>query len=223
MCIRDRSLPLDAVLAPLLARQTRPIKSKSNLMHCYIAQAEDNPWLANLDTARANVCLAEKRAQFLGEVQTGRYWQLPTRDQERLSPEVRELQWVGLRDAMRFCLSTMAAGTFVNEYQRLAFSKYGKSGRDPMYMTAAILYELEAFPNEQVLRRYSQTIDMELCASETQWLRDGMTSDQVRREFMARTAKGKRRSATRGRMNEVLDEARDRIDRAMLLSPSAKL
>lgn len=45
----------------------------------------------------------------------------------------------------------MAPGNFVNEYQRSMFRRVGKKRRDPMFITGAVLMELEGFPSEVMM------------------------------------------------------------------------
>lgn len=68
-----------------------------------------------------------------------KFWALPPAEREAVTPEVREVQWMPLRDAVKHALSSMSKGVFVNDFQREAFEKYGRKRRDPMFITAAIL------------------------------------------------------------------------------------
>ena len=43
------ALPSDAVLRPFVVKQTRPIQSRSQLIVHFVALADENPWLAQLD------------------------------------------------------------------------------------------------------------------------------------------------------------------------------
>eukprot|EP01043_Picozoa_sp_COSAG02_P071749 COSAG02_NODE_13236_length_1422_cov_0.739985_1_plen_167_part_00 len=43
-------IPVDSVvLRPFVTKQTRPIRSRSNLMHNFVALADENEWLETLD------------------------------------------------------------------------------------------------------------------------------------------------------------------------------
>ena len=68
-----------------------------------------------------------------------------------MTPEVFQLRWVPLREAVRCALSSMTPGTFVNDFQRDEFARYNRRRRDPMFITAAMLVELEGFPDAESL------------------------------------------------------------------------
>ncbi len=46
------TLPDNAVLRPFTTKQTRPIRSLSNLMHNFVALEDENPWLAQDDLVK---------------------------------------------------------------------------------------------------------------------------------------------------------------------------
>jgi hypothetical protein len=46
------SLPKDAVIRPFVTKQTRPIRSRSNLMHNFVALEAENSWLAQEDLVK---------------------------------------------------------------------------------------------------------------------------------------------------------------------------
>ena len=73
----------------------------------------------------------------------------------------------------------MVLGTFTNSYQEKQFKRVGKKRRDPMFITAATLLELEAFESEEQLIRWSQHVDMDELRKDEQWLFDGMTNEDV--------------------------------------------
>lgn len=89
--------------------------------------------------------------------------------------------------ASAHCLSSMsAAGVFVNDWQREMFKKYRRKRRDPMWITAAVLMELEGFPSLRSLRRYCEKTDLEALTRKEQWLFDGMDGDAVAQAFVDR-------------------------------------
>jgi hypothetical protein len=47
-------------------------------------------------------------------------------------------------------MSSMAPGSFVNEFQRSGFALIGRQRRDPMFITGACLVELECFADEAI-------------------------------------------------------------------------
>ena len=123
------SLPQDATLRPFVTKQTRPIRSRSNLMHCFIALEEENPWLRSLDVEGINRGLERRRRKFqklslnADGTPTSSFYQLSKAERENVTPEVRQVKWVPLRDAVCHTLSSMTPGTSVNAYQREAFRK----------------------------------------------------------------------------------------------------
>merc|ERR1711988_1658816 len=84
-----------------------------------------------------------------------------------VAPEVRELCWLPLADAIFLALSTMVAGGtlhHVNDWQKDEFERLGIKQRDPMYMTAVSLMEASMLAERERL----------------QWLFPGMTDEDVR-------------------------------------------
>ena len=143
-------IPESAVLRPFVTKQTRPIRSRSNLMQNYVCLAEENAWLRELDVDAVNADLAERRAHFETLLESGEFWELSSEEKEKVSPEVQRLDWLPLSEAVRHCLSSMVPGKdviFVNDYQREEFATHGQKRRDPMFITAAGLIELESFPS----------------------------------------------------------------------------
>jgi len=111
------SLPQDATLRPFVTKQTRPIRSRSNLMHCFIALEEENPWLRSLDVEGINRGLERRRRKFqklslnADGTPTSSFYQLSKAERENVTPEVRQVKWVPLRDAVCHTLSSMTPGT----------------------------------------------------------------------------------------------------------------
>jgi len=79
-------IPTDStVLRPFITKQTRPIRSRSNLMHNFVALAEENEWLRTLDVDAVNVDLAARREYFEGLLASGEFWGLSTEEKEKVS------------------------------------------------------------------------------------------------------------------------------------------
>jgi 8-oxo-dGTP pyrophosphatase MutT (NUDIX family) len=187
------ALPADAIVRPFTVKQTRAIKGRSNLMNNYVAISEENPWLASLDVAEVNRVLAGRRAQFQETLHSGAFWGMSKADKEAISPEVHQLQWFSLRDAMRVLLGSMSgmlggAPTFVNDFQQRGFEQHGIKARDPMFITAAALMELESFPSQPSLVEWCSTQDLALLKAQEQWLFAGMSQAEVDKAFKARMA-----------------------------------
>ena len=188
-------LPGTAVLRPFITKQTRAVRSRSNLMHCFIALEQENPWLRNLSVDRVNEGLAVRRDKFRQLVGTiakpsAKFWSLPMSEREDVTPEVYQVAWIPLRDAVRNSLSSMTAGTFVNDYQRNTFREFGKKNRDPMFITAALLMELEGFPDSTSVVAHCKSVDLAALTREEQWLFEGMDAKQVADAFDRRKLTG---------------------------------
>ena len=182
-------VPQNALLRPFVTKQTRPVRSRSNLMHCYVALWDENEWLQQLDVEAANAGLAARRERFADLVASGQFWQLTREQKERVAPEVRRLEWLSLRDAVGHALSSMTPGMFVNDFQRHAFSKYKRKQRDPMFITAATMMELEAFPDAQSLIHHCESVDLLQLTVEEQWLFPGMRQTDVDAAFADRLSR----------------------------------
>lgn len=179
------ALPKDAVIRPFNLKQTMPIQSKSNIMWNMVALADENPWLQDFNVDAANARLAERRHRFRDILTSGHFWTLDTAAREAVAPEVRELRWCPLSEAVFNSLSTMVAGgtaCYVNEWQESEFKRLGIHRRDPMFMTACTLLEVEAFPDAKSLvdyctERLSDEAGMHAERERIQWLLDGMTNE----------------------------------------------
>ena len=79
--------------------------SPSNIMYNYLCAAEENPWLAALDIDAANAALAAQRVHCDALVESGEFWELSAEEKSQLSPEVHELVWLDVREAVRACYS----------------------------------------------------------------------------------------------------------------------
>ena len=174
------------VLRPFVTKQTRPIRSRSNLMHCFVALESENAWLHKLDVSATNAALAARRARFAVLAKDGSFWALPTAEREQLTPEVRQLAWLPLHEAVAACLSSMSPGCFVNEFQRTEFARFKRTQRDPMFITAACLMELEGFPDTASLLRHCSSVDLAALTAEEQWLFTGMDQEAVDEAFAGR-------------------------------------
>jgi len=174
------ALPPDARIRPFVVKQTMPVRSKSNLMFNFVALASENPWLATRDVAAVDEALGARRAAHAQLVESGEFWAMGSAEKEAVAPEVRRLEWVDLHEAFAMTLSTMNNEVeYVDEFQRAEFAKYGIKRRDPMFMTAVTLFELEAFPDEESLLEELEGTTLEAQAAEVQWLFSGMTNDDL--------------------------------------------
>ena len=181
------TLPKNAVFRPFAVKQTRPIRGRSNMMFNYVLFADENPWLNQLPVSRINEALAQRRFAFAKSLKNGSFWSLPVEEKEKLSPEVRQVAWINLRDACKYMLSSMNKKViYVNEFQKAAFEKHGIKRRDPMFITGATLFELEGFPTEKSLIKYSRTANMDALAKAEQWCFSGFTQTDLDNAFKHR-------------------------------------
>jgi ADP-ribose pyrophosphatase YjhB (NUDIX family) len=76
-------LPADAVLRYMCSKQTRPVRSTSNMMHVFVCLEAENTWLSRLDLAAINAGLA-RRAQRFQSVSGvgGAFWSMPREKRE---------------------------------------------------------------------------------------------------------------------------------------------
>ena len=108
-------------IRPFTVKQTRPIRSRSNMMICYIALESENEWLKRLDVSETNRQLRRRREKFTDIVRREgeHFFKKSKREREKVTPEVHELRWMSLRDAVRHSLSSLCQeDVFVNEFQR---------------------------------------------------------------------------------------------------------
>jgi 8-oxo-dGTP pyrophosphatase MutT (NUDIX family) len=180
-------------IRPFTVKQTRPVRSRSNMMLCYIALESENDWLKRLDVEKTNRRLADRRSNFAKIVSSDKtfFETTPLDERERLTPEVHEVRWMSLRDAVRHALSSLCQEeVYVNEFQRKSFRKLGRRRRDPMFITAALLMELETFPNEESVIRHCESSTIDSLKRGEQWLFEGMTEEDTKKAFTNRYRHG---------------------------------
>ena len=112
-------------------------------------------------------------------------------EREKVTPEVHELRWMSLRDAVRHSLSSLCQeNVYVNEFQRTSFLELGRKRRDPMFITAALLMELEAFPDEESVIDHCNSSTVESLKRSKQWLFEGMSQEDTKKAFANRYRHG---------------------------------
>jgi hypothetical protein len=164
-------------------------------MYNFVAIADENPWLDNLDVDEVNRALQFRRHAFMRFInsQDGKDYfdesKFGLEQKERVSPEVYQIKWVPLDEAVETCLTSVLAGVFVNEWQEREFSLLGRKARDPLIMTGATLIELECFPDVESLQRHCAGVSLESLREKEQWLFEGMLNDDVQRAFRRRLGK----------------------------------
>ena len=126
----ELSLPASALLRPFTVKYTRAIQGRSYTMFNFMAAADENPWLAELDLDEVNARLAAKREHFAGLLESGEFWELDKEGREAVSPEVHSVQWLDIADAVEVCLTSKNTSlTPVNEWQERAYAEHGITAR----------------------------------------------------------------------------------------------
>ena len=73
-------------------KQTRPVRDRSNIMHNFVALADENDWLRGYDVDAVNAELAAKRAAHAELVERGEFWEMDAAAREAVSPETHQVQ-----------------------------------------------------------------------------------------------------------------------------------
>jgi len=164
-------VPISANLRLFSVRQTRVIMNTSHIIYSFVACAEENPWLNDLNVEARNEQLRYGRKHHAELVRTGRFWNLQGAEREQVSPEVQRLDWLPLLEAVRLLYSSMSKQfTTVNEWQAKEFQRLGITKRDPMFLTLHTLAEIESFPSLASIRRYTKTFEVEKAKKSAVWL-----------------------------------------------------
>jgi len=173
----DRSL---CRLHLLTISQTGPVRNVSYIMYNFVVAVEDNPWLAKLDIDKVNKSLAERRTRHSEAVESGKFWNMAKEEREQVSPEVRQVAWQDMRSAVKDAFTSMNAElTPVNAFQAEEFRSLNITRRDPMFVTLALLLELESFPTMRSLEDHSKELDQDSLLKKAQWLWPGMPPKEV--------------------------------------------
>mmetsp|Transcript_70287 Transcript_70287/g.139294 ORF Transcript_70287/g.139294 Transcript_70287/m.139294 type:complete len:368 (+) Transcript_70287:134-1237(+) len=189
-------LPPDSVQLRLMSiRQTRPIRQVSNIMYNYLAVAEENPWLQQLDVVTVNARLEAKRQQHAKLIDSGCFWSLSKADKEQVSPEVHEVCWLSLRTAVLNAFSSMSPCYVpVNDFQRLEYARAGLDCRDTMFLTMATLLDVSTFPSLRSICRHAKSLDVAAELGRAQWLFDGQSASSADASFHTRLQSNNGRS-----------------------------
>jgi hypothetical protein len=88
------------------------------------------------------------------------------------------------------CLVYIRCRCVWRRYQRAEFALHGQKRRDPMFITAAGLMELEGFPSIESLVTWCANVSLEVLTEQEQWIFQGMTNEEVHDAFSKRIADG---------------------------------
>lgn len=177
--------PADARLRLLSVRQTRPVRNKSNVIFNYVIHEEENPWLHSFSADDCNARLVQRRGAFEAKLGDGSFWDLGREGREALSPEVVQVAWLDVADAVE-----MSYLPFVNDYQAGEFARLGIRQRDPVFLTLVSLMEVESFPSLQSLLRAAEGVDLAEARAAAIWLKEGLTPEEVAAVFRQRAEGG---------------------------------
>jgi hypothetical protein len=142
-----------------------------------------------------NRSLADRRRRFEILFKSGDFFKLDHKEKENVAPEVNSIRWVPLCECVKNCLTSMVDNptVYVNKYQevsaisdkittpksymdaylilKLSFQKLkNNKKRDPMFITAAALMELESFPDSCSLKKWCVEVDLATLTKQEQVL-----------------------------------------------------
>jgi len=140
--------------------------------------------VAEFDIAAANERLQQRRDQFAMCVADGSFESLSKEEKEAVAPEVREIVWLDLVEAVSHAYTSMHKEfTPVNEFQRAALEEHGVHKRDPLFITMLSLLELETFPSTAALLAHSKAISMEEARAKAEYYQSGVTLEEVKQIY----------------------------------------
>jgi hypothetical protein len=121
---------------------TLPVQGRQYEMNNFLIVDEDQVW-CDEEIQRVNQNLILKKNKFLESKSTGEYWTLNSEEKSMLSPEVYQLQWFDLDEAISLMESAQHhRQSYVNNWQEEEFQRYGILKRDPMYQSMMTLIEI---------------------------------------------------------------------------------
>ncbi|DBA01062.1 TPA: hypothetical protein N0F65_002672 [Lagenidium giganteum] len=138
---------------------TRPVQQRRHRMVNFVAFAEENAaWMNDTAVEAVNETLASKRAKFQTLLSDGTYWAMSTAEKESVSPEIHRVRWFPLDQAFNMMAETMIdKPSYVDEWQRGEFTKYGIARRDPMYISMLILRDIGEFETLDDIKAFLAT------------------------------------------------------------------
>jgi 8-oxo-dGTP pyrophosphatase MutT (NUDIX family) len=182
------TLPVSAILRLFHIRQTRPVQNTSFIMYSFLCLESENPWLNDPKLSDLiNTQLENRRVEFQSIMESGLFEQLTKAEKEKVCPEVNRVDWLDMRDAVAHSYTSMNSTlTCVNEWQRNEFERLGKSSRDPLFVTMAVMTDLDKHANNLEAIEAARQFDGAMAEREAVWLRDGMSGEELRSALAAR-------------------------------------
>lgn len=168
------SVPTEAHIRLLSVCQTPPVKNRSDVIFYYVIHEDENPWLRSFSVDACNAALQARREAFGERVRDGTFWGLSMVEREAFSPEVAEVAWVDVGEALR-----MAYLPHANDFQAREFARLGLSKRDPIFLTLASLMEVEALPSVRSLVREAAFRDAATARAQALWLKEDLSEREV--------------------------------------------
>eukprot|EP00747_Dinoflagellata_sp_TGD_P105751 gnl/TRDRNA2_/TRDRNA2_169647_c0_seq2.p1 gnl/TRDRNA2_/TRDRNA2_169647_c0~~gnl/TRDRNA2_/TRDRNA2_169647_c0_seq2.p1 ORF type:complete len:341 (-),score=71.87 gnl/TRDRNA2_/TRDRNA2_169647_c0_seq2:141-1163(-) len=182
-------LPAKIRLRLISVKQTRAIRATSNVMYNFVALADDpeNGWLRDLDVEATNAGLSKRREEHQRLVSSGEFWKLTSAEKESVAPEIRQLRWLAVPQAVAMSFTSMIGPPLVpvDEWQRTEFERYGVAQRDFTWVVMSTCLDMEAFPSAAALIRHT-LLDPEAELTRIQWLFPCMTTEEAERIFWSR-------------------------------------
>ena len=182
------NVPKDAVLRLFHIRQTRPVQNTSFVMYSFLCLESENPWLADPNLPSIiNTKLENRRSEFRRLCECGEFEGLTKKQKEQVCPEVYRVDWLEMKQAVVHSYTSMNSKiTYVNEWQRSEFERLGKNSRDPLFVTMAVMTDLDKYADSATAIEATKQFDSASAEKEAVWLHDGMSSEELQNALVAR-------------------------------------
>ena len=129
-------------------------------VYVFVADAADNSGL-QLAPEQINLALRRRRQQFERLRASGKWWELAQSARAPLAPEVREVRWMAVSEALR---RLDPSKPFVDEWQLGELSQCGSARREVPWVTIDILRELQRLGTPAAVRAASVEAKLEAAA-----------------------------------------------------------
>ena len=200
-------LPESTTLRLFHIRQTRPVQNTSFIMYSFLCLESENPWLADPNLSQViNKRLQDRRVEFQSVMESGLFQKLTEKEKESCCPEVRRVDWLDMREAISHSYSSMNNTlTCVNEWQRSEFERLGIDSRDPLFVTMAVMTDLDKYATDLEAIEATRQFDGAVAEREAVWLDEGMSGEDLRSALASRgtTAAGNLKDPAEGATSEI--------------------